>query len=336
MKYTIKFLTAVLLCLAAFSCDSGPNSIVEEPQIFKHINNSSTDYIMGDVNNDGQVNTTDITDLIDYMFIVKGSDKRYDVNDDGKVDINDVTYLIDLLLTENVNNKGTYTVNGVEFNMIYVEGGSYMMGARTSEPGYRIFDKPQHYVILSNYKIGETEVTQELWQAVMGGNPSYFNGDLQRPVENISWYDCQEFITKLNELTGKKFRLPTETEWEYAARGGITHYTNYYYFAGSQTCMDVAWYSANSGGTTHPVKQLRPNEIGIYDMSGNVCEWVQDWYAAYTDDEYQVDPSGPQTGTHKVCRFGSWRSGTIENHISYRHMYEPEYKSNYIGLRLAL
>lgn len=320
-----------LIALMTISCGSS-NTFMEEPEKL----NVQQRYLIGDVNNDGQVNVADITDLIDYLLIVQGSDKRYDVNDDGRVSIEDVSYLIDLLFEGDTNNDGIYTVNGVEFKMIYVEGGSYMMGAKITELGSRTFEKPQHQVILSNYKIGETEVTQELWQAVMGTNPSHFKTSPQHPVEYVDWYDCQEFIAKLNELTGKKFRLPTEAEWEYAARGGETWFTNYYRFSGSDTCRLVGWYSTTAGETTHPVKQLLPNALGTYDMTGNVCEWVNDWYARYTDDEYQVDPQGPETGNYKVYRFGSWYNNAVENRVSYRYMREPEFKTHYLGLRLAL
>lgn len=331
MKNILKVLCLIGLVLSGISCDS--DMMGEEPQISRTPQRN----LRGDVNQDGIVNIGDITDLIDYIFIVGGSEKRYDINDDGKVSIEDVSALIDLILTgQTQQDDGYYVVNGVEFNMIYVLGGSYMMGAKITEPGSRIFEKPQHQVILSDFKIGETEVTQELWQAVMGNNPSHFRGNLQLPVEHVTWYDCQEFITKLNKLTGKKFRFPTEAEWEYAARGGDTWFIDYYYFSGSNTCSDVAWYSDNSEECTHPVKQLLPNAIGIYDMTGNVCEWTQDWYASYTDDEYQVDPIGPETGTLKVYRLGSWYNSAIENRISYRYMREPDYKVNYIGLRLAL
>lgn len=287
--------------------------MVIQTQLLKNLNlkKTTSQFIIGDVNNDGQVNVVDVTDLIDYMLIVNGSDKRYDVNDDGKISIEDVSFLIDLILYGNSDNNGIYSVNGVEFKMIFVEGGSYMMGAKITELGSLTIEKPQHQVILSNYKIGETEVTQELWTAVMGTNPSHFKGDLQRPVEYVTWYDCQEFVTKLKELTGKNFRLPTEAEWEYAARGGITWFTNYYKFSGSDTCKVVAWYSTTSGGESHPVKQLLPNALGIYDMTGNVCEWVSDWYSRYTDDEYQVDPQGPETGTYKVYRLGSWYNNAV-------------------------
>lgn len=324
-----------LLCLSIliglFSC--GSDTVLDEPQSYSQVRQV---LLKGDVNQDGKVSIEDVTDLIDYLLIVGGSEKRYDINDDGKVSIEDATALIDLLLIGEEQIDGLYSVNGVEFRMIYVVGGSYMMGAKRTELGSATFEKPQHQVILSDYRIAEAEVTQELWQAVMGRNPSYDKSDPQYPVECVTWYDCQEFIEKLNTLTGKRFRLPTEAEWEYAARGGITWFTNYYRFSGSDTCRNVAWYSTNSGGHLHPVKQLPPNAIGLYDMSGNVCEWTNDWYAAYTDDEYQVDPTGPETGSYKVYRFGSWYNNAIENRISYRYMREPEYRTTYLGLRLAM
>ena len=156
-------------------------------------------------------------------------------------------------------------------NMVYVQGGTFMMGA-TSEQGSDAYDneKPAHQVTLSSFSIGRYEVTQEEWQAVMGSNPSWFKGP-KRPVENVSWDDCQAFIKKLNEMTGKQFRLPTEAEWEFASRGGIK--SQGYKYSGSNNLNSVAWYADNSGNTTHDVGQESPNELGIYDMSGNVWEW---------------------------------------------------------------
>ena len=208
------------------------------------------------------------------------------------------------------------------------------MGA-TSEQGSDAYgnEKPVHSVTLSDYYIGETEVTQELWQAVMGSNPSHFTGNNQRPVEKVSYDDCQKFIEKLNSLTGKKFRLPTEAEWEYAARGG-KHSKNYVYkYSGSNNVDEVAWYDSNSGKTTHPVKTKKANKLGLYDMSGNVYEWCNDWYGSYQSYS-QTNPTGPSTGEGRVLRGGSWIDRYVR--VSYRITYAPDDRYDYGGLRLAL
>ena len=200
----------------------------------------------------------------------------------------------------------TFTVNGVQFTMVAVEGGTFTMGA-TSEQGSDAFDeeKPAHQVTLSDYYIGRTEVTQALWKAVMGSNPSNHKGD-NLPVENVSWYDCQVFIQKLNQLTGKQFRLPTEAEWEYAARGGRK--SRGYKYAGSNNIGSVAWYGGNSGGT-HLVATKQANELGVYDMSGNVWEWCSDWYGYYYYwSSSQSDPQGPSSGLFRVNRGGCYNS----------------------------
>ena len=230
--------------------------------------------------------------------------------------------------------KTPFTVNGVSFNMIAVKGGTFTMGA-TSEQGDDAYsyEKPTHQVTLSDYCIGETEVTQELWQAVMGSNPSNFTGNLQRPVEKVSWNDCQEFIKKLNQLTGKTFRLPTEAEWEYAARGGSQ--SKGYKYAGSNTIGDVAWYTSNSSSTTHPVKQKQANELGLYDMSGNVWEWCQDWYDSYSSTP-QTNPAGPSSGSNRVNRGGSWCGNARGCRVSDRGRSTPTNRCLDLGLRLAL
>ena len=230
--------------------------------------------------------------------------------------------------------KTTFTVNGVSFNMIAVKGGTFTMGA-TAEQGSDAYsgEKPAHQVTLSDYCIGETEVTQELWQAVMGSTPSYFTGNLHRPVEQVSWNDCQEFIKKLNQLTGKTFRLPTEAEWEYAARGGSQ--SQGYKYAGSNTIGDVAWYENNSSSTTHPVKQKQANELGLYDMSGNVWEWCQDWYDSYSSTP-QTNPAGPSSGSNRVYRGGSWYFNAWFCRVSLRDYGTPTFRGYGLGLRLAL
>ena len=228
----------------------------------------------------------------------------------------------------------TFTVNGVAFKMVKVAGGTFQMGA-TSEQGSDAYDNeyPVHSVTLSDYYIGQTEVTQELWEAVMGSNPSYFKGNNQCPVEKVSWDDCQEFIEKLNRLTGKNFRLPTEAEWEYAARGG--NKSRGYKYSGSNNPDAVAWYYHNSGGKTHPVAQKQSNELGLYDMSGNVYEWCQDWYGDYSSNS-QTNPRGASSGGRRVQRGGSWNYYVWYVQVSERGSYAPDSRDYDEGLRLAL
>lgn len=283
----------------------------------------------------------------------------------------------------------TITVNGVSFKMIHVQGGTFTMGATREQANDATDDeKPAHKVTLSSYYIGETEVTQQLWLAVMGSNPSHFapkttnasrceydsfvadakrlnakragtvriptrqewdaamtsgGGSLKRPVETVSWDDCQTFIRKLNQLTGRQFRLPTEAEWEFAARGGTKGQG--YKYSGGNSIGTVAWYGDNacnnkdendSGYGTHNVKTKRANELGIYDMSGNVWEWCQDWYGHY-NSEAQNNPKGPSSGSRRILRGGSWSSYYARYcRVSYRNSYSPGYSFSYLGLRLAL
>jgi len=231
-------------------------------------------------------------------------------------------------------NVKTFTVKGVSFDMIEVKGGTFAMGG-TPEQGSDADDDeyPVHNVTLSDYYIGKFEVTQELWQTVMGGNPSSFEGD-RRPVESVDWDYCQDFIEELNELTGVNFRLPTEAEWEYAARGG--NKSKGYKYSGSDNIDDVAWYDGNSNNQTHEVGTKSPNELGIYDMSGNVGEWCQD----YKKDEYesgsQTNPQGPSSGSHRVLRGGSWDSDAWYCRVSNRPFADPDYWFNIVGFRLVL
>ncbi len=224
----------------------------------------------------------------------------------------------------------TFTANGVSFNMVKVEGGTFTMGA-TPEQGDDALnnEKPAHLVTLSTYYMGQTEVTQALWEAVMADNPSYLKGD-NRPVEQVSWEDCQTFLTALNALTGQAFRLPTEAEWEYAARGGKN--SRGYKYAGADTPDDVACYLCDS---TLDVASRLPNEIGLYDMSGNVYEWCQDWYGSYGESPL-TDPTGPPSGTFRVCRGGGWLDKAKNCRVSRRSGATPDYRMKGIGLRLAL
>ena len=238
-----------------------------------------------------------------------------------------------------------FEVDGVQFTMVYVAGGTFNMGATSDQSAYADADEnPAHSVTLSGFFIGQTEVTQELWLTVMDSNPSDFYGS-QRPVENVTWSDCQQFISKLNSKTGRHFRLPTEAEWEYAARGGKR--SSHYKFAGSDYLDNVAWYYDNAYSSydssdygTHNVATKSPNELGIYDMSGNVWELCQDWYGeGYYKRSPKTNPKGPSSGSYRVRRGGSWGSNDCySNHcrVSNRGVFAPGNHFDGVGMRLAL
>ena len=244
-------------------------------------------------------------------------------------------------------------------NMVKIEGGTFTMGATAEQEGeafksqkpvlqkslsglfgvmseqeidaYR-WEKPTHQVTLSDFYIGKYEVTQEEWQAVMGDNPSYFKGD-NNPVENVSWKKCQKFISKLNELTGMQFALPTESQWEYAARGG--NKSEGYKYSGSNVIEDVAWCVGNSGNKTHSVGLKKSNELGLYDMSGNVWEWCNDKKGDYSSAA-QTNPIGSTTGSRRILRGGSWNDDAWFSRVSNRSHFTPSISYSYYGFRLAL
>lgn len=259
-----------------------------------------------------------------------------------------------------------FTVNGVSFEMVAVKGGTFTMGA-TSEQGSDAYncERPTHSVTLDDYYIGKFEVTQELWEAVMGSNPSSFKGS-KLPVEQVSWYEAVEFCNRLSEERGRSpyysieksrkdpnnkneddalkwtvrvnpnadgFRLPTEAEWEYAARGG--NRSKHYKYSGSSSINDVAWYNGNSGSETHAVGTKSPNELGIYDMSSNVWEWCHDWYGSYGSGS-QTNPQGPSSGSHRVLRGGSWNDSARNCRVSLRYNFAPDFRIINGGFRLVL
>ena len=229
--------------------------------------------------------------------------------------------------------RGEFEVKGVKFKMVKLEGGTFTMGA-TKEQGSDAWDdeEPAHQVTLSDYYIGEVVVTQELWKSVMGNNPSNWKGD-NLPVEKVSWVDVQEFIKKLNGVTGRIFRLPTEAEWEYAARGGKN--SKGYKYSGSNSIDEVAWYDGNSGGRTHPVKEKKANELGLYDMCGNVREWCNDWYGKYSSYA-QTNPQGHVEVSRRVLRGGDWSHIAGCCRVSYRGCLTPMDRNNRVGFRLVL
>ena len=311
-------------------------------------------YSIYDVNMDGQVGIGDIVAITNVMAGTETNPSiraRANVNGDLSVGIGDIVAITNAMAGINTSTEpGTsltknYTVNGVTFTMVNVEGGSFQMGSTNGFDG----EQPVHSVTLSSFSIGQTEVTQQLWYAVMGQKPTadgsqwestYGLGD-QYPAYGVSWNDIQDFITKLNQLAGQTFRLPTEAEWEFAARGGNS--SKGYPYAGSNTIGDVAWYSGNSynlGSSSpdygaHAVGTKQANELGLYDMSGNVCEWCQDWYDSYSS-EAKTNPMGPATGSTHVLRGGGWRSSATYCRVAYRDINTPTYRDSIFGFRLAL
>lgn len=220
------------------------------------------------------------------------------------------------------------TVNGVSFTMVAISGNTFTMGNESLDSD----SSPEHLVTLSSYYIGETQVTQALWEAIIGKNPSKFNDCPQCPVEMVSWNDAQEFIQKINQITGKNYRLPTEAEWEYAARGGEN-----YTYAGSNDIDEVAWSEEKGGWNTKPVKQKKPNGYNLYDMNGNVWEWCQDCYSSnYYKKKPITNPTGPEKGSTRSMRGGSWYSTDTSCEIGYRGNSSPKKQGNDIGFRLAI
>jgi formylglycine-generating enzyme required for sulfatase activity len=247
---------------------------------------------------------------------------------------------------------GSRIIDPLAGTFILVKGGAFTMGC-TSEQSDCVFDeKPTHPVTLSNFYIGETEVTQAQWRTVMGSDPSELNnkGCDQCPVEKVSWDDIQDFLSRLNSRSGgARYRMPTEAEWEYAARGGSQ--SRGFPYAGSNNLDEVAWYYNNSGDRnlsgnwdyehlkannckTHPVKGKKANELGLYDMSGNVFEWCQDWYGDYTSGS-QFNPTGPASGSFRVLRGGSWLDGPTGCRVARRNYFTPGSRLSSIGFRLA-
>ncbi|MFA5648214.1 MAG: formylglycine-generating enzyme family protein [Bacteroidales bacterium] len=223
------------------------------------------------------------------------------------------------------------TVDPFEGQLVFVKGGTFKMGDLSGDGSRE--ETPVHQVTVNDFYMGKFEVTQSQWESIMGSNPSHFNGCPNCPVERVSWIDVQEFLVKLNELTGKSYRLPTEAEWEYAAKGGSK--SRGFLYSGKNNVNFVAWYSGNSGNKTNPVGQKEPNELGIYDMSGNVWEWVNDWFNYYTETP-KDNPTGPDNGDGRIVKGGSWFGHAGGNRVSCRGSDEPVNKRSYIGFRIVV
>jgi formylglycine-generating enzyme required for sulfatase activity len=233
----------------------------------------------------------------------------------------------------------TVNVGELKIDMVWVEGGSFRMGNNETPKGVRLTyeaSRPEHDVTVSSFYIARFEVTQGLWRMVMGDNPSKFSNNDSLPVESVSWEEAQRFVIMLSQLTGRRFRLPTEAEWEFAARGGTRGTASNPYPGGGRAILDhCGWYCINSKGTTHPVGRLLPNELGLYDMSGNVAEWCQDWMEAYTEAS-QSNPQGPKEGENKVLRGGHYNSVSAACTVYDRSWYLPSGKYENFGLRIAM
>ena len=217
--------------------------------------------------------------------------------------------------------------------MVAVQGGTFTMGCTGEQEDCDNDEKPTFQVTLSDYYIGKFEVTQAQWQAIMGSNPSYFKYCPDCPLERARLNKVQKFIERLNELTGKRYRLPTEAEWEYAARGGSS--SKGYLYAGGSKIDEVAWFRYNSGDKTHPVGGKKPNELGLYDMSGNVYEWCSDRRGSYTSGT-KSNPTGPASGYYRVIRGGSWVESAGGCRVSNRFINAPGYRNWGLGFRLCL
>jgi formylglycine-generating enzyme required for sulfatase activity len=233
----------------------------------------------------------------------------------------------------------TYT-NSLDMEFILIPAGEFMMGAVPQDKEASDSEKPQHKVrITKPFYMGKYLVTQEEWEKIMVNDPSKFKeAGKKAPVETVSWDDCQEFIKKLNQKEGKTYRLPTEAEWEYSARGGDSGGSTIYTYGNDASKLrDYAWYDGNSGNTKHPVGQKKPNSLGLYDIMGNVFEWCGDWY----DDEYykncpSADPKGADGGVYRVLRGGSWSENAEDSRLSFRSDQYSVYMDEVVGFRLVL
>ena len=239
-------------------------------------------------------------------------------------------FVLALLLPLASNAQKTKAPN---IEMVFVKGGTFTMGCTEEQIDCEGDESPAHKVTLSDYSIGKYEITQAQWRAVMGNNPSTFSGCDDCPVENISWQDASAFCKQLSRLTGKKYSLPTEAQWEYAARGGSKGKRQMY--AGSDKIAEVSWYSANADKRTHEVGTKKPNELGIYDLSGNVWEWCSDWYGGYTSAE-QTNPQGASDRTTRVLRGGGWRDDAQNCRTAFRGNSAPTFNNSNIGFRVVL
>ncbi len=295
----------------------------------------------GDMNNDGYVTGSELgeylqTTVVNYTYEAQhpqyGKIRNPNLDKgDFVFELNPSTIINTTVVTPVIKEKRTTETSSSIPQMVFVQGGTFQMGGNDYPAGD---EKPVHTVSLSNFYIGKYEVTQEQWRYIMEESPSFFSNCRRCPVENVNQYDIQLFLRRLYEKTGKYYRLPTEAEWEYAARGGQLN-KNYRY-SGSNAIGDVAYYKYNSRSKTHPVGQQLPNELGIYDMSGNVWEWCSDYYEKkYYKHSPSANPTGPASGDCYSLRGGSWSNNDNYCRITDRNWDYPETRSKFLGFRVC-
>ena len=274
--------------------------------------------------------------FMSFVFMLTSSNTQAKDTDKGKysgIDISTVNQDTIKQTTRLVKSK--HLISIIE-NMVFVPGGTYTMGCKLDRPNEcREEENPRHLVTVNSFKISKHEITQAQWRAVMGTNPSYNKGCVSCPVENVSWHDTKRFLSEFNKQTGKRFRLPTEAEWEFAAMGG--NKSNGYFYSGSNYIKNVAWCGdENSKWRTHIVGQLDPNELGLYDMTGNVREWCSDWYGEnYYRSSPKSNPRGPGSGLFRVVRGGSMYHGFFGYRVTSRLWENPVNRSRFVGFRLV-
>ena len=330
--------SAALFAAAVVSCEEP-----EEPVLVSSVRLSQTEITL-EIYDFTTLVATVLPDNADNKNISwSSSDTNVVVVKDGKLTAMDTGTVAITVTTVEGGKTATCSVTVTplhvgETRMVFVEGGTFTMGASAEEiqkeEAYS-WEGPAHEVTLSSFKIAVTSVTQKQWKAIMSTNTSLKKGD-DLPVENIKLADILEFIRRLNEATGKKYRLPTEAEWEFAARGGKE--SQGYKYSGSNDINAVAWYSGNANSTTHAVGTKLPNELGIYDMSGNIREFCKDFYSAYTSAP-QTNPQGPNAGFDYIIRGGSYGDGAMTCRVSFRDKFEPSAQnpaSGFISFRLAI
>ncbi len=359
MKYITKFMITLSL-LFILSCDDhefknivDPNADFPAPTDLDHYQTSLTSCLLSWTDNSNGEEGFKIDRKKDDQDWVIGY-QSLDANQESFVDTNleftsTYQYRVYAFVIDNYSAYAEDTIAILDETLVFIQGGTFIMGDHFNEGDSD--ELPTHQVTLSSFIICKHEVTQAEYEVLMSNNPSY-SYDHDKPVESVTWYNAVEYCNARSlqegltpcyntsdwscDFTANGYRLPTEAEWEYAARGGINHVDGYRYSGchnegGLTYC---AWYSANSDSQTHEVGSKNPNQLGIYDMSGNVLEWCNGWYGVYTSSA-QTNPTGPSNGSYRIARGGGWSYNACDCRVANRHGYYPTYSSGYVGFRLV-